>query len=439
MKRYIKSFTTDQLKQQLGDNYPKGGYLYIFKHGIGPGTIPRDVQIVKTKDLPNGYTAVWLDRFLTTSELREYDIPSETRINELLGRIGYCQRDGDVVPCDEVEACGNVMASHMWDDEDFDWEDYGDPDSFGGFASPEDFENWYQNLGSHNMAKAGHDDSDVNACDKVVASEICYRDSDNDDRVVALDAGMSDEDVEEMLAAHPSYYRSTLDRFDDIDACDNVMASSRYEPDDSGIESYQAQCRSKKDNVLCIKYGDNQIDRYRFHSIDGLGDVFEPETGSGNWWTSYIVTPDNKLLSWQFNGRYTPVDATYGEDFWIETANEENIEATTEPKYFANMVNASEITASKYSAAEIQKAQVFLDSQDSEKVEFVEDVYSDILDLFADSIPEDFISKEKEIMRDARGIAEEDWGLSAAEADKLFNEIYKAVEIVNADEAASWC
>ena len=42
-------------------------------------------------------------------------------------------------------------------------------------------------------------------------------------------------------------------------------------------------------------------------------------------------------------------------------------------------------------------------------------------------------------MRDARGIAEEDWGLSAAEADKLFNEIYKAVEIVNADEAASWC
>lgn len=87
------------------------GYLYIFKHGTGPGTVPRDVVFLKEKDLPNGYTAVWLDRFLKTSELRAYDIPSETEINKYLDRIGYCQKDGDVVPCDEVEACGNVMAA----------------------------------------------------------------------------------------------------------------------------------------------------------------------------------------------------------------------------------------------------------------------------------------------------------------------------------------
>ena len=104
MKKYIRSFTTDELKAQLGDNYPQGGYLYIFKHGIGPGTIPSDVKVVKTKDLPNYYTAVWLDRFLTTPELKQYDIPDETRINELLGRIGYCQKNGDVVPCDGVTA-----------------------------------------------------------------------------------------------------------------------------------------------------------------------------------------------------------------------------------------------------------------------------------------------------------------------------------------------
>ena len=83
---------------------PKGGYLYIFKHGIGPGTIPDDVGVIKVKDLPNYYTAVWLDRFLTTPELKQYDIPDETRINELLGRIGYCQKNGDVVPCDDVTA-----------------------------------------------------------------------------------------------------------------------------------------------------------------------------------------------------------------------------------------------------------------------------------------------------------------------------------------------
>ena len=94
-----------------GYNPPKGGYLYIFKHGIGPGTLPSDVEIIKTKDLPNYYTAVWLSDFLTTDELKKYDIPDETRINELLGRIGYCQKNGDVVPCDEVEACGDIKAS----------------------------------------------------------------------------------------------------------------------------------------------------------------------------------------------------------------------------------------------------------------------------------------------------------------------------------------
>lgn len=94
------------------DRYiPKGGYLYIFKHGIGPGTIPSDVSVVKTKDLPNYYTAVWLDRFLTANELKQYDIPSETEINRYLDRIGYCQKNGDVVPCGEVEACGKVMAA----------------------------------------------------------------------------------------------------------------------------------------------------------------------------------------------------------------------------------------------------------------------------------------------------------------------------------------
>lgn len=94
-----------------GYRAPEGGYLYIFKHGIGPGTMPKDVEIIETKDLPNYYTAVWLSDFLTTDELKKYDIPDETRINELLSRIGYCQKNGDVVPCDDVEACGDIKAS----------------------------------------------------------------------------------------------------------------------------------------------------------------------------------------------------------------------------------------------------------------------------------------------------------------------------------------
>ena len=102
-----------------GYKAPKGGYLYIFKHGIGPGTMPKDVEIIKTKDLPNYYTAVWLSDFLTTDELKKYDIPDETRINSILDRIGYCQKNGDVVPCDDsntwegysLDACDDIMAA----------------------------------------------------------------------------------------------------------------------------------------------------------------------------------------------------------------------------------------------------------------------------------------------------------------------------------------
>lgn len=92
------------------------GYLYIFKHGVGPGTLPKDVTVNRVKDLPNGYTAVWTDRFLTTEELLDYDIPYETEINRYLNQVGYCQKNGDVVPCDDIEGCDKITASYDEDD-----------------------------------------------------------------------------------------------------------------------------------------------------------------------------------------------------------------------------------------------------------------------------------------------------------------------------------
>lgn len=54
-----------------------GPYRYLTKHGLGPGTLPKDVKLVKWEDLDNYYTAIWTDRFLTTDELKEYDIYPE--------------------------------------------------------------------------------------------------------------------------------------------------------------------------------------------------------------------------------------------------------------------------------------------------------------------------------------------------------------------------
>ena len=49
------------------------GYQYVLRHGLGPGTIPNDVQIIDNHE--DGYKdVVTLDRMLTPEEMDEYDI-----------------------------------------------------------------------------------------------------------------------------------------------------------------------------------------------------------------------------------------------------------------------------------------------------------------------------------------------------------------------------
>lgn len=68
---------------------PDRGYMYIMKHGIGPGTIPKDVTTLKVDDdLPEMKTIVWLDRPLSDEELEYFDIPSETENGKWLKRLG---------------------------------------------------------------------------------------------------------------------------------------------------------------------------------------------------------------------------------------------------------------------------------------------------------------------------------------------------------------
>src|SRR5699024_7450548 len=51
-------------------------YRYITNHGIGPGTMPKDTYI-RSEDLDNGKTAIYLNRPLTQQELDKYDIKPE--------------------------------------------------------------------------------------------------------------------------------------------------------------------------------------------------------------------------------------------------------------------------------------------------------------------------------------------------------------------------
>lgn len=53
-------------------------YKYYTKHGLGPGMLPKDVQLVDWEDVDDNITCMYLNRPLTTKELDEYDIYPET-------------------------------------------------------------------------------------------------------------------------------------------------------------------------------------------------------------------------------------------------------------------------------------------------------------------------------------------------------------------------
>ena len=238
------------------DRYtPKGSYLYIFKHGIGPGTIPSDVSVVKTKDLPNYYTAVWLDRFLTADELKKYDIPSETEINIYLDRIGYCQKNGDVVPCDEVAACGEITASS----EATSWGE----SMYGGY---------YFNY----IDDKGH----VSGVRAETLQEL---------KAKAAELGL---DIK-----HAQRFDNTGDslgiEFDDVDACDKVVASDEFDDD---FEIYWVQAYySKPHRGLADDFATNDwdaaLDKLVEYANKGYYVVFE-NCASGD---GYEYDPDEVL------------------------------------------------------------------------------------------------------------------------------------------------
>lgn len=74
----LKEAETPEAMQKIADKQmPKGGYRYISTHGIGPGTLPKDVEVFKTEDINGGKIAMYISRPLTSKELKQYDIKPE--------------------------------------------------------------------------------------------------------------------------------------------------------------------------------------------------------------------------------------------------------------------------------------------------------------------------------------------------------------------------
>ena len=78
MKSNINEAETPEAMQAIADKQmPEGGYRYMARHAVGPGTLPKGVKVFKTEETPNGKIAMYISRPLTSAELKKYDIDPE--------------------------------------------------------------------------------------------------------------------------------------------------------------------------------------------------------------------------------------------------------------------------------------------------------------------------------------------------------------------------
>lgn len=74
----INEAETPEAMQAIADKQmPEGGYRYMARHAVGPGTLPKGVKVFKTEETPNGKIAMYISRPLTSAELKKYDIDPE--------------------------------------------------------------------------------------------------------------------------------------------------------------------------------------------------------------------------------------------------------------------------------------------------------------------------------------------------------------------------
>lgn len=85
--------------QVYSDTEEDEGYWFFTTHGVQPGSVPRDVDILDVIDTPNG-SFVKFDRFLSTKELNEYDMVEKAPKSVMSSKESDV-RLGDTVESDE--------------------------------------------------------------------------------------------------------------------------------------------------------------------------------------------------------------------------------------------------------------------------------------------------------------------------------------------------
>lgn len=77
LEYYSTEDKNESLTEENGNYGHKGPFWYYSKHGMGPGTLPKDVKVVDWYEDDDYNTWVALDSVLTTQELREYELKEQ--------------------------------------------------------------------------------------------------------------------------------------------------------------------------------------------------------------------------------------------------------------------------------------------------------------------------------------------------------------------------
>lgn len=99
VKLEIESSENKEESSEVKEAFEKAGgpFWYFTKHGVQPGSVPKDIQILDVKDTPNG-SYFLSDKVLTTKELYDYEIveKSPEEVSESLKGFvkTYCDNCG---------------------------------------------------------------------------------------------------------------------------------------------------------------------------------------------------------------------------------------------------------------------------------------------------------------------------------------------------------
>lgn len=242
VEKIIKSIGT-KIEEAFDKHDGSGPYWYFTLHGIQPGTIPKDINILDIKDTPNG-SYFLSDKVLTTKELNDFEIKEKTPVLD----ENYCG-----IP--EVQ----IISHGEWNDPELSFDDNGTTYTANYFAIED-------SLYADYLDDKDFVDEHTGSYAEELASKYTFDGSDEDFQKYILDH--KDEVISDIKIAGKT---NNMDESWADDKLDYLSDKDKSDWDEDDWEAYNKIIR-------LIKKGDKG-QKIKMPSIDGLAGLYTLTNG----------------------------------------------------------------------------------------------------------------------------------------------------------------